>query len=37
MDSELYVGLFTLFGTLLGFLVEFGIERLKVKLEKKFM
>ena len=35
MDSEVYVGLFTLIGALLGFLVEFSIERLKVKLEKK--
>ena len=35
MDSEVYVGLFTLLGTLLGFLVEFAIERFKIKSEKK--
>jgi len=35
MDSELYVGMFTLGGTLLGFLIEFAIERFKVRSEKK--
>lgn len=35
MDTAIYVGLFSLFGMLMGFLVEFSIERLRVKLEKK--
>ena len=35
MESEIIVGLFTLFGTLLGFLTNYGIERVKTKLDKQ--
>lgn len=35
MDSEVIVGLFTLGGTLLGFLTNYGIERLRAKNDNK--
>lgn len=35
MESEIIVGLFTLFGTLLGFLTNYGIERVKTKLDRQ--
>lgn len=35
MDSEVIVGLFTLGGTLLGFLTNYGVERLRAKNDNK--